>query len=176
MSVELFLPKNKNSSHIQHLRHSRIRGDDVWLTIPLLIAQIVNMSQEFNLQTWYPKHQEFFIMNTLMHFMQKHIRTLLTPFILLAVIGLTGCQSNEPQAEAPKSHPITGVVLSIDKEKGLITVDHEAVPGEMEAMKMPFSPADPAELSKLHEGDKITADYSVQANGAVLDNIKVLKK
>lgn len=116
------------------------------------------------------------MMNTLTHFMQKHIRILLTPFVLLAVIGLAGCQSNEPQATAPETHHLTGVVISVDKEKGLITVDHEAVPGKMEKMTMPFSPADPAELSKLHEGDKITADYSVQANGAVLDNIKVLKK
>lgn len=114
--------------------------------------------------------------NSLTHSLRKHSRAFFLPLALLAVIGLTGCQSNTSQATVPESHPITGVVVSVDKAKELITVAHDEVPGEMEAMTMPFSPADPADLAKLHKGDKISAEYSIQANGAVLDNIKVLDK
>lgn len=117
--------------------------------------------------------------NQLKQLFNKCNRALLIPFALLAAIGLSGCQSGSDgtqQADVPESHPITGVVVSVDKDKDLVTVKHEAVPGKMEAMTMPFTPADPAVLSKLHEGDKISAEYSVQANGAVLDNIRVLEK
>ena len=108
-------------------------------------------------------------------FIDKHIRAFLIPFVILAVIGLSGCHTQKP-AEAPAPQHLTGVVIGVDRSKGLVTVKHAAVPGKMDAMTMPFSPANPAILSTLHPGDKISADFSVQANGAVLDNIKVLKK
>jgi len=106
------------------------------------------------------------------------IHSLLIALGLFATIGLSGCQSTPApeKAETPAEQPLTGVVVSVDKSKGLITVKHDAVPGKMEAMTMPFSPADPAALSTVKAGDKISADYSVQANGAVLDNIKILDK
>lgn len=116
-------------------------------------------------------------MNHIKHFTIKHFRVLLVPFVILAAIGLVGCQSgSSQQMKAPAPVLLTGIVVSVDKEKGLITVDHDAVPGKMDAMTMPFSPVDPAALSEVHKGDKISAEMSVQANGAMLDNIKVLKK
>lgn len=106
------------------------------------------------------------------------LRIVLLPFVLFVAICLSGCQSgsSQQQADVPESHPLTGVVVSVDKSKGLITVKHDAVPGKMEAMTMPFSPIDPAALSTVKAGDKISADYSIRANGAVLDNIKVVGK
>lgn len=127
----------------------------------------------------YPESPDiFFKMNQFNYFINKHFRAILLPFVALAAISLSGCQSGttQKQADVPPAEHLTGVVISVDKSKGLITVKHDAVPGKMEAMTMPFSPANPAALSEVHKGDKISADFSVQANGAVLDNIKVLKK
>jgi len=116
-------------------------------------------------------------MNKLKLFFQQHVRVMQITCALLAAICLSGCQSGSaPEPAAPAPERLTGVVVKVDKSKGLLTVKHDAIPGKMEAMTMPFSPADPAVLSKLHPGDKISADFSVQANGAVLDNIQVLKK
>ena len=114
-------------------------------------------------------------MSQFRYFLNKHIRAILFPFVIIASIGLSGCQSQQ-QAPAPATDHLTGVVISVDKAKGLITVKHDAVSGKMDAMTMPFSPVNPAALSEVHKGDKISADMSVQANGAVLDNIKVLDK
>jgi protein SCO1/2 len=116
-------------------------------------------------------------MNKIKFSLQKYFRAMHIVCALLAAICISGCQSGSaPKPAQPAPERLTGVVVKVDKAKGLLTVKHDAIPGKMEAMTMPFSPANPAVLSKLHPGDKISADFSVQANGAVLDNIQVLKK
>lgn len=112
------------------------------------------------------------------HFIKTCIRASLLLLVVLAAISLSGCQpgTTERQVETPETHPLTGLVVSVQKEKGLLIVKHDEIPGKMEAMTMPFSVTDASELSMLHKGDRISADFSIQANGAVLDNIKVLKK
>lgn len=117
-------------------------------------------------------------MNHIKHFITQYLGAFIIPFVILAALSLTGCQpgTTQNQANTPTSVQLTGIVVSLDKSKGLITVDHDAIPGKMEAMTMPFSVANPAVFSQVHKGDKISADLSVQANGAVLDNIKVLDK
>ena len=46
-------------------------------------------------------------------------------------------------------------------QAGSITLDHEAVPGFMDAMTMPYKLKDPAVASELHPGDQITATILV---------------
>jgi len=56
-------------------------------------------------------------------------------------------------------------------------LDHEAIPGFMEAMTMPYQLKDPSILSELHPGDLITADVLVSksSHGTVLlDHIVVV--
>jgi protein SCO1/2 len=117
-------------------------------------------------------------MKNITHFLHTFIRAIVIPFAILAALTLGGCQpgTTERQAQTPETHPLTGVIVSVQKEKRLLVVKHDAIPGKMDAMTMPFSVADSSEFSKLHKGDKISADFSIQANGAVLDNITVLKK
>ncbi len=60
-----------------------------------------------------------------------------------------------------------------------MTLDHEAVPGFMEAMTMPYKLKDPAIASELHPGDRITATILVHkdADGftdPTLDQIVVI--
>jgi len=102
----------------------------------------------------------------------QHYRLLL----VLTAIALGGCQPGTSQPNQPETHRLTGVVTSIDKEHKLLVVKHDAIPGKMEAMTMPFSPADPGILDTLHKGDKISADMSIEGNGAVLNNIEVIKE
>jgi protein SCO1/2 len=56
-------------------------------------------------------------------------------------------------------------------------LDHEAIPGFMEAMTMPYQLKDPTILSELHPGDIITADVLVSQNSdadVLLDHIVVV--
>ena len=68
--------------------------------------------------------------------------------------------------------------MSVDAAKGSVVLDHEAVPGFMGAMTMPYKLKDPSVASELHPGDRITAKLLVRKVGddfgdAMLDEIVV---
>ncbi len=68
-------------------------------------------------------------------------------------------------------------MVSTDTAKGEVTLDHEAIPGFMEAMTMPYKVKDANILSELHPGDIITADLLVSQNAdgdMVLDHVVVV--
>jgi len=67
--------------------------------------------------------------------------------------------------------------VSTAPSKGEIMLDHEAIPGFMEAMTMPYQLRDPSILSELHPGDVITADVLVSQGSdadVLLDHIVVV--
>lgn len=76
-----------------------------------------------------------------------------------SLVGLTGCHRNSPPATASstKQYPIRGTVVRLDAQDGEITLQHDAIPGLMEAMTMPYPVTDRSALSELHPGDKIMA-------------------
>ncbi len=102
---------------------------------------------------------------------------------LLALAVLTGCRSG-PAADQPgaqnagvKVYHLRGKVINTNAATGEVTVAHEAIPGFMDAMTMPYKLKDPGILSELHPGDEITADLLVPENGdgdALLDHIVVI--
>ena len=81
---------------------------------------------------------------------------------LLGVVGLcgiAGCHQKAPatQVSTTKQHPIRGTVVQVDDKDGQITLQHEAIPGFMEAMTMQYPVINKSALSELHPGDKIVA-------------------
>jgi protein SCO1/2 len=103
------------------------------------------------------------------------------PIVLIAFLCLlAGCrQSSTPSASKypEKTFPVRGTIISTDATH--VTLDHEAVPGFMEAMTMPYKLKDPSIVSELHPGDRITAKIVVQQDAAgfrdpELDNIVVI--
>lgn len=112
------------------------------------------------------------------------IRRLLSS-ALLAALFVTGChsgpqpdaQSAGPSQSSYKTYHLRGKIVSTDVSTGQITVNHEAIPGFMEAMTMPYRVKNPGILSDLHPGDVITADSFVsQTDDAdvFLDHIVVV--
>jgi protein SCO1/2 len=80
---------------------------------------------------------------------------------------VSGCHSR-PEANSQsatnssyKTYKLRGRVVSSDAGKGEVTVDHEAIPGFMDAMTMPYQLKDANIASELHPGDVITADLLV---------------
>jgi protein SCO1/2 len=72
---------------------------------------------------------------------------------------------------------LRGKVVATDTAKGEVSLDHDAIPGFMGAMTMPYKLKDASILSELHPGDRITADVLVSqdANADVLlDHIVVV--
>ncbi len=102
---------------------------------------------------------------------------------LLALIALAGCHSGQqasPQDSANqdvKVYHLRGKVMSTDPAHGLVVLDHEAIPGFMDAMTMPYQLKDPSIVSDLHPGDVITADVLVSKSAeetVLLDHIVVV--
>lgn len=80
----------------------------------------------------------------------------------LAITGagmLTGCRSagTHGTQSATQQYPIRGRVISINPADTEIELQHNAIPGLMEAMTMPYRVVDAAALGELHPGDMITA-------------------
>ncbi len=101
---------------------------------------------------------------------------------MLALLALAGCHSasesdSHSSAESSvKVYKLRGKVVSSNAGTGEVTLDHEAIPGFMEAMTMPYKLKDANVLSELHPGDMITADLVVSQQGgdSLLDHIVVV--
>jgi protein SCO1/2 len=65
-------------------------------------------------------------------------------------------------------YPLSGVVKRVEKELQHVTIDHEAIPGFMDAMAMSFSYDDRALLERLRPGDQVKGTLRVETeNGLV---------
>src|SRR6202012_4616085 len=75
------------------------------------------------------------------------------------LISLTGCHQSPSSsaASSTKQYPIRGTIVRVNTQDGQVTLQHDAIPGLMEAMTMPYPVTDRSALSELHPGDKIIA-------------------
>ncbi|HEX4321101.1 MAG TPA: SCO family protein [Acidobacteriaceae bacterium] len=97
------------------------------------------------------------------------LRTVLLPSVLLScpALFLVGCHSATPDAatadagQSYKTYPLRGKIVSTNPSTGEVTIDHQAIPGFMEAMTMPYKLRDIRILGELHPGDLVTADILV---------------
>lgn len=78
---------------------------------------------------------------------------------VLACLSLSGCHSTHAPAasSATKQYPIRGTVVRVDSQDGQVMLQHDAIPGLMEAMTMSYPVTDRSALSELHPGDRIMA-------------------
>jgi protein SCO1/2 len=67
---------------------------------------------------------------------------------------------------AVKTFPLVGVVLGVDKDEGVVRIRHEAIPGVMGAMAMPFTLKDRDVLDDLQEGDEVQGTLRATFAGA----------
>jgi protein SCO1/2 len=96
----------------------------------------------------------------------KRLLSILTILSTLSLAVLAGCHaasanSTNAAVEQFKSYPLRGKIVSTNPATGEVTIDHQAIPGFMEAMTMPYKLRDTRILGELHPGDLITADVLV---------------
>jgi protein SCO1/2 len=82
-----------------------------------------------------------------------------------ALFALVGCtRSPEPEAETPpeaQKYTSVGVLQTFLPDGVHVRMDHEAIPGLMDAMTMSFAVADTSLLRGLSEGDSIRFTLTV---------------
>lgn len=95
---------------------------------------------------------------------------------ILAVAGAIGGCHRQPAATSSgseKPYPLKGIVVSVDRAGGKVTLKHEAVPGYMDAMTMPFAVGETKILDDLKPGDTIEAKLLVGDRSSHLEGIVV---
>lgn len=65
--------------------------------------------------------------------------------------------------------------MAVNLNDGMAVVDHDAIPGFMDAMTMSYPVRDKRVLATLQQGDEIKADVVVVDNVPHLENVVVIK-
>ncbi|MGI4757851.1 MAG: SCO family protein [Janthinobacterium lividum] len=98
-----------------------------------------------------------------------------------ACILTLGCkQSTEKIKPGTETYSLKGTVVAVDAEQGEVTLQHDAIPGFMGAMTMPYKLLYGNSVSELHKGDVIRARLTVEKTpdgdyrNAKLDELAVL--
>jgi protein SCO1/2 len=97
-----------------------------------------------------------------------------TAVAVLAVAGLLSC-SRRP-AEDEQRFEIRGKVVNVDKRGAAVTIAHEAIPGYMEAMAMPFKLKNPSMLDVMAEGDRVQGMLVVAGTRSWLEDVVVTRE
>ena len=92
---------------------------------------------------------------------------------LLALAAFVGCRGKSGAPVKPEQYPVRGKIVSVDAANQRVTLDHEAIPGFMEAMTMDYRVDDPAVLGEVHPGDRITATLLVERDAAGPKNLRL---
>jgi protein SCO1/2 len=85
--------------------------------------------------------------------------------LLLVAALAAGCAS---------SYQGRGLVLRVDAPAARVTVSHDAMPGFMDAMVMPFEVRDRARLLELRPGDRIGFRLRVKGDASWIDRLRLL--
>ena len=93
---------------------------------------------------------------------------------LIASWMWTGCSKTQPDSPMVKAYAVTGVVEQIQQENGRAVIAHEAIPGYMDAMTMPFNVRNSHELARLKLKDRIVFKLKVTEQESWIEDIQAI--
>jgi protein SCO1 len=68
---------------------------------------------------------------------------------------------------------LKGIVKRVEKELEHVTIEHEAIPGFMDAMRMRFAYKDKSVLGTLRSGDQVEGTLRVERSNGVVNNYEL---
>jgi protein SCO1/2 len=86
-------------------------------------------------------------------------------FVVSVAVTFSACAAH---------HTTTGLVLRVDKPGATVTISHDALPGFMDAMAMPFDLNGQARAAKLMPGDRVRFRLSVKGGRSSVDRVEVV--
>ncbi len=90
---------------------------------------------------------------------------------LSMVLFLAACQTQKPLPQ--KHYELRGKVVSADRDAGTVTVAHDAIPGFMPAMTMPYPLKDRWAFNVLKPGQNVSATLVVTSERSWLEGIVI---
>jgi Cu/Ag efflux protein CusF len=101
------------------------------------------------------------------------VLVLVAVFAGFAWLSLPGLDQAQAPGAPLQTASGSGVVLAIDKEKGVVTISHGPLPAlNMTAMTMGFPVKDRGQLSKLRPMQKVEFRLSYDGNDYLITEIK----
>src|SRR6267142_1797289 len=102
------------------------------------------------------------------------------PLILIAVFvfacsGFWGC-SQPKRSSTEKRFDFKGKVIAVEKDKRLVTIEHEDIKDYMPGMTMPFTVKDDWAFDVLVPGDHVSAIYVVDGTQSWLEQLVITKE
>jgi protein SCO1/2 len=94
-----------------------------------------------------------------------------TALVLLIVMGACGVDER-PAAQEPALYRGIGVVRGVTPSGAFVQIDHEAIPGFMEAMNMPFAVADSSVIWGISVGDSVRFELRAAVEGTYITRIE----
>jgi protein SCO1 len=103
---------------------------------------------------------------------------LLYVLLFLSLISFSCRQRGEEASPKARRYVLKGRVVSVDKAERRVSVEHEEIPGYMDAMTMPFAVRknDFWALDVLKPGDKLTASLVVDEGLSWIENIVITQE
>jgi protein SCO1/2 len=99
--------------------------------------------------------------------MENRVVSCFRVFVSCAVLAAT-------VAACASHHTTTGLVLRVDKPAATVTISHDAFPGFMDAMAMPFSLTGAAAAVGVAPGDRVRFRLSVKGQRSWVDRLEVI--
>jgi protein SCO1/2 len=100
------------------------------------------------------------------------VRTQLVATIALVIAGSIG---EAAQKTIDARHEMRGMVLQVDPAKKTVFVSHDALPGVMPAMTMPFEVAEVRELNGLVPGAIVSFTLVLEKERAHIERVRVIR-
>ncbi|MDQ5846968.1 MAG: SCO family protein [Acidobacteriota bacterium] len=100
-------------------------------------------------------------------------------FVIVSVFAVSvfsGCKSEPARSPNEKHYELKGKVVSVEKDKHLVTIAHEDIKDYMPAMTMPFSVKDNWVLEVVKPGDHVTATYVVDGTQSWLEDVVIAQE
>jgi len=106
--------------------------------------------------------------NSTVHHTKYQKLGLILSAVLLVSVSVSSCKR---EASTAQRYELRGKVVSVEKDKHIVTVAHEGVKDLMEGMTMPFTVRDDWPFEVLAPGDQITATLVVDGPESWLENV-----
>jgi protein SCO1/2 len=100
----------------------------------------------------------------------ENSRTRLLSLLLLTGIIFGACSPQPPDPNRGQRYELKGKIVSFNKAQQQVVVQHEAIPGFMEAMTMPFTLKEDSAYDVMRAGDTIQATLVVDDERTRLEN------
>jgi len=99
------------------------------------------------------------------HLPRKGARCAVGCGLLISAFTAFGCA---------RTYDVRGLVLRVDEPGATVTLSHEAIPGYMEAMAMPFSVRQRRELAELEPGDRVQFKLVVRGQESWVEGFRLV--